>query len=63
MTQILNKPENPFQNYDVAKKASKTNQNLSHSLWGKKNLKEKETLYGKRDTLRKKRHIKEKETL
>ena len=57
-----NKPEYPFQNYDVAQKAPKTNQNLSHSLW-EKNLKEKEALYGKRDTLRRKRHFKEKETL
>ena len=27
--QLVNKPENPFQNYDVAKKTLKTNQNFS----------------------------------
>ena len=27
---LFNKPENPFQNYDVAKETLKTNQNFGH---------------------------------
>ena len=37
--QLVNKPKNPFQNYDVAKKTLKTNQNFSHYLWKKKHFK------------------------
>ena len=29
-TKSENKPENPFQNYDVTKKTLKTNQNFAH---------------------------------
>ena len=36
-----NKPENPFQNYDVGKKTLKTNHDFSHSLRKKKHFKEK----------------------
>ena len=36
-----NKPENPFQNYDVAKKILKPNHDFSLSLRKKKNFKEK----------------------
>ena len=39
-----NKPENPFQNYDVARKTLKINQNFCHSLRKKKFFNEKETL-------------------
>ena len=38
--QLVNKPENPFQNYDVAKKTLKTNQNFSHSLRKRRHYKE-----------------------
>ena len=36
----MNKPENPFQNYDVAKKTLKMNHNFSHSLRKKRHFKE-----------------------
>ena len=38
---LKNKPENPFQNYDVAKKTLKTNHDFFHSLRKKTHFKEK----------------------
>ena len=54
---LKNKPENPFQNYDVAKKTFKTNQNFSHYLWKKKHLKRNKSWIkcGKLDNLKQNR--------